>query len=230
MITPPPLPSAQFFRGVPRGGGLREALRYPDLPRPLPHLSTLGSSTLLARLECWGREAGEGAGTGFQRPSYHPTCASNPHNGPPSPPELWASDLSLQGWLDPEHRKWFRVGAGAWGVEPSVNPTIPPSPQERLPPLGYEGGQSAQVGEEGDMVGLTDGYKLSRAQGFRPGMAIGRTLPPQTPPLIHHPPAPKWSRIWGPPASTPRAWEKSRWGRQCGGPNPTPKMPNDRGM
>ena len=74
MITPPstPLPSALFFRGVPRGGGLREALRYPDVPRPVPHLSTPGSSTLLARLESWGGEAGEGAGTGVQRPPYHP--------------------------------------------------------------------------------------------------------------------------------------------------------------
>ena len=84
MITLPstPLPSALFFfGGVPMEGGLREALRYPDLPRPLPHLSTPGSNTLLARLESWGREGGGGRSRD-QRPPYHPTYASNPHNAP----------------------------------------------------------------------------------------------------------------------------------------------------
>ena len=45
------------------------------------------------------------------------------------------------------------MGAGAWGVEPSINPTIPPSLPGAPPPLGYEGGRSALPGKEGDMAG-----------------------------------------------------------------------------
>ena len=68
----PPFPWHNFFRGVPREGGLREALRCLDLPRSLPHLSTPGSSRSWRGLDSWGREAGGGAGTRYQRPPYHP--------------------------------------------------------------------------------------------------------------------------------------------------------------
>ena len=45
------------------------------------------------------------------------------------------------------------------------------------------------------MVGAMDDYKLSNAQDFRPGMALGRALlsaplppdPPPHPPMILHP-------------------------------------------
>ena len=44
------------------------------------------------------------------------------------------------------------------------------------------------------MVGVMDDYKLSSAQGFRPGVALGRALLstplPQTHPPLLHPPAP----------------------------------------
>ena len=49
-------------------------------------------------------------------------------------------------------------GRGLGGVEPSINPTIPPSLPGAPPPLGYEGGRSALPGKEGGMVGLMDDF------------------------------------------------------------------------
>ena len=76
MITPPspPLPPVPFFFGVaPREGGEKEALRYPDLPRRLPHLSTQVPCTLLAQHGYPGQTGGGGGRYRVPTPTLPPT-------------------------------------------------------------------------------------------------------------------------------------------------------------
>ena len=123
-LPPPrhPFPTALFFRGVPREGGLREALRHPDLPRPLPHLSTPESSTLLARWNSGVERRGGGGRYRDQRPPYHPTYASNPHNAPAPTRTIsgtlsqWPFSPRLTGQRAPDVVSGGGRGLGGWVV------------------------------------------------------------------------------------------------------------------
>ena len=140
MITPPstPLPSALFFSGRAKGRGVEGGPTIPwSSPPPPPTSPPQGPIRSWRDWNPGVEGGGGGAGTGTHA---HPTTQltlGTPITPPPPPeppPELWASDLSPQGWLDSVHRKWFRVGAGAWGVQSSINPTIPPSLPGAPPP------------------------------------------------------------------------------------------------
>ena len=186
----PPFPWHNFFRGVPREGGLREALRCLDLPRSLPHLSTPGSSRSWRGLDSWGREAGGGGRYEVPTPTLPPRALTyEPPLTPPSPPEplpwLSASDLFFKANL--AESTWVvRVGAGAWGVEPSINPTLPNSCEGRPPPLGYEGGRWARPSPELGGVGVMDGFGWA-GQGLLPWLCCLHPSPQTPPPLLHHP-------------------------------------------
>ena len=192
----------------------------------------------------------------LQRPPYHPTYASNPHWRPcPHPNHLRNSDpvtfFSKADWAQSTGSGFgWGGGLGGWVVHQPNHP--PPPSQERLPPLGCEGGWSALPGKGGGMVGSRDDFQLSSVQGFRPGVALGGHCylhpSPQTPPPIPHHPAPDSSgnqvqdhgggeRVWAPTiavgwigadlvplASTPRAGKSRAGGGLWGGSNPEPRI------
>ena len=149
----PPFPGAFFFGAAPGEGGEKGALRCPDLPRSLPHLSTPGSSTLLARLNTWGREGGGGAGTGAQRPPYHPTYASNPHNAP-GPTRTTSGNpepvtfLSKADWTQGTGGG-FGWGRGLGGLSRPLTLPSPPPPQVRPPPRMWGWSVDAVLGRRG---------------------------------------------------------------------------------
>ena len=154
MITPPstPLPTAQFFRGVPREGGLREALRHPDLPRPLPHHSTPGSSRSWRDLDSWGRVAGGGAGTGT---NAHPTTQltlATPITPPPPPepsPELSPVAFFPKADWTESTGSGFGWGRGLGGLSRPLTQPSPPPSQERLPPSDVRADGQRFLGRRG---------------------------------------------------------------------------------
>ena len=74
------------------------------------------------------------------------------------------------------------MGAGAWGVESSINPTLPNPPAKACsPPSDMRAVGKQLPWGEGGTVGVMDGYKLSRPEAFASGTAV-YTLPPRPPP------------------------------------------------
>ena len=80
--TLPPFPRHYFFGVVPREGGIEGCPTMPRSSPPPPPPLHPRFQPLLARLGFLEWRGGGGAGTRCQRPPFHPTYASNPHNAP----------------------------------------------------------------------------------------------------------------------------------------------------
>ena len=83
----------------------------------------------------------------------------------------------------------IRVGAGAWGVESSANPTLPPSHGVAPPPLGCEGGRSARHSGGGGYSWVNGRLLAEQARRFRLWLCCLHS-PPRPPPPLPHFPAP----------------------------------------
>ena len=178
---------------MPREGGWRGGPTIPwSSPPPPPpvHPRLQYAPGATGFLEWTGGGGGRYRGpTPTQPPNLTLRTPITPPSPPEPPPELWASDLSPQGWLDSGTGSGFGWGRGLGGFSRPLTQPSPPPPQVRPPPSDVRVVGRRGPGEEGDMVGLMDDYKLSRPEASASGSAV-YTPPPRPPPhspILLHP-------------------------------------------
>ena len=111
MVTPPlpPFPWHYFLRGRAKGRGVKGGPTMPDLPRPLPRLSTPGSSPLLARLGFLASRGGGKGRYGGPTPTLPPKnlTLKTPINAPPPTHATCRAP--------PQKRRWAENSASSTG-------------------------------------------------------------------------------------------------------------------
>ena len=160
---------------MPGEGGIEGALRCLGLSRPLPRLPIPSSSRSCSSSDSLGWGGGGGGRYEGPTPTTHNLILATPIT-PPSPPEALSEGV-------------LRVGAGAWGVEPSLPRTLPNTCEVVPPPSdvradGSTGLHLCWAGFRG-----RDGYNW-QARGSCLGLCCPTPLPPDPPPHLPHDPAP----------------------------------------
>ena len=174
----PPSPGACFFRGgTQRKGGRRGPYDTPIFPASSPtspsQVPAAPGATWAPAVERWG---GQVQGT-------NELILTTPINAPvptrTTPEHSQPVTILSKSYLA-ERTGAVRVGAGAWGVEPSPTQAHPSSNKGAPLPLACEGGQSDCLCRNLGGVAVGNG-EAAQSRGFRPGLWFLHS-PPRPPP------------------------------------------------
>ena len=143
----------------------------PDLPRPLPHLSTQVPCTLLARRGNPGWRGGGRGGYGGPTPTLPPTnlTLKTPNSAPTPTRAACRAPPEPGGEV---HGKQYGWGKGLGGFSRPLTQPSPPPSQERPPPSDVRADGRRNTWEGGGYGGVNGRLSVEQSRGSCPGTAV----------------------------------------------------------